>query len=676
MIRKLKTLSVIDAMLVTSTVFAGLGLATNFSVAATTTSVPATVRISSACSLGKTIDTPHEVTLSNGNYSGASGYGQTTLKAFCNDAGGFSIYAIGYTSDEYGNTTMHWNKAASSSDNTNAIPTEVYDAGNMSNSSWSMKLSAVSGTYAATIDDGNSSHNNSTEDFTSWHEIPEQYTRVAYRLSGTDTEQNGSGVGSSITVTYDTYITPTQPAGTYVGQVKFTLVHPSTEVAPMTPIDPSVMTANYIIYAPNANDVEGDMSSIGTTTELTNISPKAGRQNVSDSTVTLIAPNFKREGYGFAGWSTDFEATSASTIYGPNETINIGTNEDEVDISNGLILYPVWVESSGSLQGWTGCSSLYAATYNSTTGKVSSSLDDIIALTDTRDGNVYAVAKLTDGNCWMIENLRLDAEHSRGASNITKSQGYGTSTTYGNFIGLADSEDTNMDGENPTSANNNTNGIYSSDGSTTINIGTAYPPGYRTPRYNGNNTNMGGKNSNNADLVASHTANTDTAQWYSYGNYYAWPAAIASTILYSTYSGSAGTDAANTSICPSGWHLPKGAVSTGVLSDGANDVANRVGSFSYLDRTMGGTGDEQYSYTVPTGATQSGKWRSFPNNIVYSGLWIDSLPEARRGGGSYWSASADNTYGSYNFYINSATISPGTYVNPKYQARTIRCLTD
>ena len=74
--------------------------------------------------------------------------------------------------------------------------------------------------------------------------------------------------------------------------------------------------------------------------------------------------------------------------YGPNETITIG------DVSeHGLSLYAIWVESTGNLQNWTGCSSL--------------DINEVTALTDIRDGDTYAVAKLVDGNCWMIENLRL-----------------------------------------------------------------------------------------------------------------------------------------------------------------------------------------------------------------------------------------------------------------------------
>ena len=214
---------------------------------AVTKTARATVRVSSACSLTGITDTPHTINLAGGTYSGSNGFGLTTLKAFCNDAAGFAIYAIGYTGNEYGNTTLHWNKAASAADNTNAINTGVYTSGTTVNSTWSMKLNALSGTYAATIDDGVAAHNNSAENFTSWHVVPDKYKRVAYRLSGTDVENNGSGIGSSITTTYDAYVAPTQPAGTYVGQVKYTLVHPASQSAPI--VNPAVLDTGQTINA-------------------------------------------------------------------------------------------------------------------------------------------------------------------------------------------------------------------------------------------------------------------------------------------------------------------------------------------------------------------------------------------------------------------------------------------
>ena len=87
-------------------------------------------------------------------------------------------------------------------------------------------------------------------------------------------------------------------------------------------------------------------------------------------------------------------------------------------IGNGFTLYAHWVESTGNLQGWNDCSAL--------------NLNQVIGLTDTRDNNVYAVSKLADGNCWMIENLRLadtDSDHSPITLNATNANNPATTCT-------------------------------------------------------------------------------------------------------------------------------------------------------------------------------------------------------------------------------------------------------
>lgn len=303
---------------------------------------------------------------------------------------------------------------------------------------------------------------------------------------------------------------------------------------------------------------------------------------------------------------------------------------------------------------------------------MTASLDSLTALRDTRDNNVYVVAKLADGNCWMIENLRLDAEHTTSAADIAKAQGYGQSTTYGNFIGLASSENAHFVNTAPNTTNGNTNDYYSSDGSTIINIG-ASNAGARTPRYNNNNTNF-----TNNSLTDSPSSNDDHSRWHSYGNYYTFAAAIASTIHYSSYYHADGaqvknSDAAGTSICPTGWQLPLGFTSTGNIAQGAEDSANRVGGFSYLDRLMGGTGASS-STNATTGATNSFMWRMFPNNIVYSGIYKAAAGSTRGSVGEYWTRSASGNTNSYRFQIDDSKVYPASINQAKAQGRTIRCI--
>ena len=205
-------------------------------------------------------------------------------------------------------------------------------------------------------------------------------------------------------------------------------------------------------------------------------------------------------------------------------------------------------------------------------------------------------------------------------------------------------------------------------------LDSSYYPGYRLPRYNKNNTNMA-PNATNSDgttsLVTSYNANDNHSRWYGYGNYYNWAAAMANTEHYTTYSGNNGSDAAGTSICPSNWHLPLGYTSTGELDNQEASSTWRVGGFSYLDRVMGGTGQNQ---TSTAGSTQSVKWRSFPNNFVYSGYWVGAQAYARSRYGRYWSSSA--YYHNYAYYVNlnSSDVHPGTDYDYKSYGFTVRCV--
>jgi hypothetical protein len=149
----------------------------------------------------------HTATIMNGNHN--SNIGTTTVTAFCNDNRGFAIYAIGYTDEIDGKNVM-----VSSVSSDHDIVTGTATNGN---SQWAMKLSAVTSptpTYPVTIQNG----------FDSFHTVPDDYTLVAKRETSTDVGANAEG--ASFTSTYQVYVSPTQPSGTYTGKVKYVMVHP------------------------------------------------------------------------------------------------------------------------------------------------------------------------------------------------------------------------------------------------------------------------------------------------------------------------------------------------------------------------------------------------------------------------------------------------------------------
>ncbi len=381
--------------------------------------------------------------------------------------------------------------------------------------------------------------------------------------------------------------------------------------------------AGYICYKSNAgtDTVAGTMAdqSVGT----------------SATSAMLRAYNYKRDGYAFLGWSTTENPTiGTDTIYGPMETISFSALS-----ASGLKLYAVWLPKSTEYTMQTFSSSicstkLTAVTYNSTSATFTATANSFIALEDTRDGDVYAVARLSDGNCWMLENLRLDDSVSADAI-ASGSQGVG-----GDFTKLASSEDTNF--ANSTTANS----LYSTENGLTM------------PRFNKNNTNIGGTNASGTTLTPSYNSNNNTAQWYGYGNYYTWAAAKANTTAMDDATAS---DSVATSLCPTNWRLPIG-YSTATYSFGA------------LSTSMGGLSSYMDSSSTPTGAVMSARLRQFPNNFVYSGFWYSSSASARGSFGYYWSSTAYVSSTAYYLGLYSTGVRPGTNRFTKYYGSSVRCV--
>ncbi len=220
---------------------------------------------------------------------------------------------------------------------------------------------------------------------------------------------------------------------------------------------------------------------------------------VEGDTIDLYASNFDRTGYGFLGWSFDKNAASTlgtyeqSVIYGPNEQISAPMYVDnEYSVGDNLImpLFAVWLESSGTIQGWGGCDSL--------------AVGNVVALTDNRDNNTYAVSKLSDDNCWMMENMRLNLQNAIIAKQNT---------------------------------NNPTDSFITYSQTATPTSWSGWGSGYWNYRYNTDNIN---RNKN-----PSPTNNDDNSSWYSYGVYYSWSIAMAGN--ETEKSGD---------LCPIGWQLP------------------------------------------------------------------------------------------------------------------------
>ena len=190
-----------------------------------------------SCSMSGTGMNSHNTEIANGIYT--ADIGTTTLHAFCNDAEGFAIYAAGYTGNEVGGESSNKLVGTSSSSNATIESGIATTAGNPDVSNWAMKLTATqdsgdtTGTNAFTIDPApnvalpSQAESGATQaSFSEYHVVPNEYTKVAHKNSGTDMTASTGGV--KLTTTYAAYISKTQPADTYSGQVIYTLVHPSS----------------------------------------------------------------------------------------------------------------------------------------------------------------------------------------------------------------------------------------------------------------------------------------------------------------------------------------------------------------------------------------------------------------------------------------------------------------
>ena len=391
---------------------------------------------------------------------------------------------------------------------------------------------------------------------------PSTWSRSGYRLVGWDT----SSIGETAVYTNGQSITPSSDLSLY-----------------------TVWKPTYTI------EYNGNGSTDGSAVTHTDV--------IEGDAVNLYASNYARTGYGFAGWSTNPSAQpgdGVSTIYGPNETIAAPARP----ASGTLTLYAVWVQSAGNLQNWAGCSSMSAGA--------------VTALTDTRDNNTYAIAKLADGNCWMIENLRLDPAGKTLNNTNTNNPASDFSTT---VAGLSSSSFA---------------ACSTSSGSTC------------TDQYSAGMGNI-------TSSASSPSAYSQNSRWYSYGGMYNWYTATAGNGVYSIYDGVTAGD-----LCPAGWGLPYGGSSTNLYGGNTN------GGFYYLLVRLG-------SGTAISGISGSSIVRSYPNNYVYSGTYQSNSAYSRGSNGHYWASWAPNSavYGA-SIYVTSGSII-GDIATARATGLAIRC---
>lgn len=280
---KLKIDNVIVGLLVFATLVSG-GILASAGVKADDTTVvdEITVMIPAACSMSGTISqgNEHTDTLMPGEYK--AGIGTTDVQVFCNDFAGFAVYAVGFsgTNGEATNRMVGTNSGQ-------MITTGTATSGDTSQ--WAMKLIKVTNPGGGAPDITYHPENLTildNYDSSSYHAVPATYDKVLSYTAASGPATTDTTLGSKFQTTYAVFASATQAADTYVGKVKYLLVHPAT-----------VVPGNYTLVYDKNGGTTGTMNS----------------ETVSNLSTHTLANNAygAPSGYSFAGWCT-IQDTSAT----------------------------------------------------------------------------------------------------------------------------------------------------------------------------------------------------------------------------------------------------------------------------------------------------------------------------------------------------------------------------
>ena len=247
---------------------------------------------------------------------------------------------------------------------------------------------------------------------------------------------------------------------------------------------------------------------------------------------------------------------------------------------------------------------------------------------DERDGTSYLVAKLADGNCWMLDNLTLDLTDSSVKSKLSSANTNASDTTLGYLKnGGGSSPYTAYAVAAATSTSYYNRPAIAKSGicydAYCVNGGTALSPWSYTDStsvtINGTTSRVQGK----------------------IGIYYNYCAASAGSYCY---SGSSSSGNATEDICPAGWHLPTGNTAKG--------------SFSYLYNTGYRANYDNFVDALST---------------PLSGYLFDSRAREQGDRGLWWSSTRYDNYMMCELTVASNNVYPTSNFYREY-GLSVRCV--
>ena len=300
------------------------------------------------------------------------------------------------------------------------------------------------------------------------------------------TAPNATGTSDSFSLALGAKIDYTKPIGTY--------------------------TNTFILNAV-ANPITYKITYWDNTTKLS----EEGQADITASKFTISQADPTKSGYIFRGWcygTANYSANPTACTGTPAQVYHAGNDFifSSIDPTTGIAeanLYAMW--ELPEIQN------LDPAMCTSTP----------LTVVDSRDGEKYTVAELADGNCWLLENLRLDLTDSAVQANLT-------STTTNATDAILDYLK-NGGGTSPYPAN----GVIAKTASGKWTNDYANP--YIATQYR--DTTQAASGSAPAGKI---------------GVYYNYCAASAGSYCYASdaASGNASYD-----ICPAGWRMPTGGSS-------------------------------------------------------------------------------------------------------------------
>ncbi len=299
-------------------------------------------------------------------------------------------------------------------------------------------------------------------------------------LSSTATKTNAdtTNVGFAARADYDT------PAGIYELDLTF------------------LATAKPPLYTINYTDNSGDASVTGAP-----INPAQSSTGTAGTGINISTSTPTRDGYTFLSWcstpTTDEGTVCSGTTYTPGSNYAISGTDELI-----ITLYATWEEDIPAIQN---LDSSLCITSEPTT------------VVDNRDGNKYLVQRLADGNCWLLDNLRLDISNSAVQAKMTSN----TTNATDQILGYLK----NGGGSSPYTA------------TAVANVSTGFSS-YNTPQIN---------TTSSEDTTTSYGAGSGKI-----GVYYNYCAATAGSYCYANGAGSGN---ASYDICPAGWRMPTGGSS-------------------------------------------------------------------------------------------------------------------